>query len=90
MLPKHLDEKVARLQLAKIGAKLSAEQVKYLGVSLDGPYKSDQYRYRSNLLIRDSKKATTSAVVAFFFFFGRFADPNNRKQILSASSYCMS
>ena len=48
MLPKHLDEKVARLHLAKIGAKLtklSAEQAKYIGVPVDGPYKSDHYRY---------------------------------------------
>ncbi len=48
VLPKHLDEKVARLQLAKLGAKLtqlSAEQAKYIGVSTDGPYKTDQYRY---------------------------------------------
>jgi adenosylhomocysteinase len=48
VLPKQLDEKVARLQLAKLGAKLtqlSTEQAKYIGVSTDGPYKTDQYRY---------------------------------------------
>jgi len=48
VLPKHLDEKVARLQLAKLGAKLtqlSAEQAKYIGVSTDGPFKTDNYRY---------------------------------------------
>jgi adenosylhomocysteinase len=48
VLPKHLDEKVARLQLQKLGAmltELSAEQARYIGVSKDGPYKSDKYRY---------------------------------------------
>jgi adenosylhomocysteinase len=48
VLPKHLDEKVARLQLAKLGAtltQLSAEQAKYIGVAPAGPYKTDQYRY---------------------------------------------
>ena len=48
VLPKHLDEKVARLHLGRIGAKLtilSADQAKYLGVNVDGPYKADQYRY---------------------------------------------
>jgi adenosylhomocysteinase len=48
VLPKHLDEKVARLQLAKLGAKLtqlSTEQAKYIGVAQAGPYKPDQYRY---------------------------------------------
>ncbi|HXS89724.1 MAG TPA: adenosylhomocysteinase [Steroidobacteraceae bacterium] len=48
VLPKHLDEKVARLQLAKLAAKLtqlSPEQAKYIGVAQDGPYKTDQYRY---------------------------------------------
>ena len=47
-LPKHLDEKVARLHLAKIGAKLTKlrpEQSDYIGVPVSGPYKSDQYRY---------------------------------------------
>ncbi len=47
-LPKHLDEKVARLHLDKIGVKLtklSDAQAKYIGVPLAGPYKSDQYRY---------------------------------------------
>lgn len=47
-LPKHLDEKVARLHLDKIGAKLTAltsKQAKYLGVSEIGPYKPDHYRY---------------------------------------------
>jgi len=48
VLPKHLDEKVARLHLAKIGVELtelSEEQSKYLRVPVDGPYKSDHYRY---------------------------------------------
>jgi adenosylhomocysteinase len=47
-LPKHLDEKVARLHLAKIGAKLTTlrpDQATYIGVSAEGPYKSDHYRY---------------------------------------------
>ncbi|BDA87029.1 adenosylhomocysteinase [Aureimonas sp. SA4125] len=48
VLPKHLDEKVARLHLAKLGAKLtvlSEDQADYIGVSTQGPYKSEQYRY---------------------------------------------
>jgi len=48
VLPKHLDERVARLHLGRIGAKLTEmtdEQSKYIGVSKDGPYKSDHYRY---------------------------------------------
>ncbi|HEU0060784.1 MAG TPA: adenosylhomocysteinase [Hyphomicrobiaceae bacterium] len=47
-LPKHLDEKVARLHLDKIGAKLSKlkpEQADYIGVPQEGPFKSDHYRY---------------------------------------------
>ncbi|MFT0891436.1 adenosylhomocysteinase [Pseudochelatococcus sp. G4_1912] len=47
-LPKHLDEKVAALHLAKIGVtltKLSSEQAAYIGVSADGPFKADHYRY---------------------------------------------
>src|SRR3569623_1774265 len=47
-LPKHLDEKVARLQLKKLNAvltELSDEQAKYIGVPKQGPYKSDHYRY---------------------------------------------
>ena len=47
-LPKHLDEKVARLHLAKFGAKLtvlSPEQAAYIGVTVEGPYKADHYRY---------------------------------------------
>jgi adenosylhomocysteinase len=47
-LPKHLDEKVARLHLAKIGVaidELTDEQAKYIGVKKAGPYKSDAYRY---------------------------------------------
>ncbi|WP_045837224.1 adenosylhomocysteinase [Hyphomicrobium sp. 99] len=47
-LPKHLDEKVAMLHLAKIGAKLtklSSEQAAYIGVKTEGPFKSDHYRY---------------------------------------------
>lgn len=48
VLPKHLDEKVARLHLSKIGAELDEltdEQAKYIGVSPKGPFKSDSYRY---------------------------------------------
>ena len=48
VLPKHLDEKVARLHLARIGVNLTAlteKQAKYLGVSVSGPYKPDYYRY---------------------------------------------
>jgi adenosylhomocysteinase len=48
VLPKHLDEKVARLHLAKIGAKLtelSREQADYIGVAPQGPFKPDHYRY---------------------------------------------
>jgi len=47
-LPKHLDEKVARLQLKKLNAQLSEltdEQAAYIGVPKNGPYKADQYRY---------------------------------------------
>lgn len=47
-LPKHLDEKVARLHLAKIGVELeelSEEQAKYIGVPKNGPFKNDAYRY---------------------------------------------
>jgi len=47
-LPKQLDEKVARLHLGKVGAKLTKlkpEQADYIGVSLEGPYKADTYRY---------------------------------------------
>ena len=48
VLPKHLDEKVARLQLSKLGAQLSVltkEQAAYIGVPVQGPYKPDTYRY---------------------------------------------
>ena len=48
VLPKHLDEKVARLHLEKLGAsltELSREQAEYIGVTTDGPYKPDHYRY---------------------------------------------
>ncbi|HEY2336706.1 MAG TPA: adenosylhomocysteinase [Burkholderiales bacterium] len=47
-LPKHLDEKVARLQLKKLNAtltELTDQQAKYIGVAKSGPYKSDHYRY---------------------------------------------
>jgi len=47
-LPKHLDEKVARLQLTKLNAQLTTltdEQAKYIGVTQQGPYKTDTYRY---------------------------------------------
>jgi len=48
VLPKHLDEKVARLHLTKIGAQLTEltpEQAEYLGLPVEGPYKPDHYRY---------------------------------------------
>jgi adenosylhomocysteinase len=48
MLPKHLDEKVARLHLKKIGVELETlndKQAKYIGVSVEGPYKPEYYRY---------------------------------------------
>ena len=48
VLPKHLDEKVARLHLDALGVKLTrltAEQADYIGVPVDGPYKPDHYRY---------------------------------------------
>jgi adenosylhomocysteinase len=48
VLPKHLDEKVARLHLARVGAaltELTQEQAEYISVSVDGPYKSEHYRY---------------------------------------------
>ncbi|MFN5888103.1 MAG: adenosylhomocysteinase [Flavobacteriales bacterium] len=47
-LPKHLDEKVARLHLSKIGVELeelSSEQAEYIGVDVKGPFKTDHYRY---------------------------------------------
>ena len=47
-LPKHLDEKVARLQLRKLNAQLTVlteQQAAYLGVPKQGPYKTDHYRY---------------------------------------------
>ncbi|OCK43272.1 adenosylhomocysteinase [Tenacibaculum soleae] len=48
MLPKHLDEKVAKLHLAKIGVELTElreEQASYIGVTVDGPFKPEHYRY---------------------------------------------
>jgi adenosylhomocysteinase len=48
VLPKHLDEKVARLHLAALGVsltELTEEQAAYLGVPVEGPYKPDHYRY---------------------------------------------
>ena len=48
VLPKHLDEKVAMLHLDRIGVKLTAltaEQAAYIGVPVQGPYKSDHYKY---------------------------------------------
>ena len=47
-LPKHLDEKVAKLHLAHIGAELTEltpEQADYIGVNINGPFKKDTYRY---------------------------------------------
>jgi adenosylhomocysteinase len=48
VLPKHLDEKVARLQLKKLNAELTLltdRQARYIGVEQAGPYKTDHYRY---------------------------------------------
>jgi adenosylhomocysteinase len=48
VLPKHLDEKVARLHLKKIGVvleELTSAQSEYLGIPVAGPYKTDHYRY---------------------------------------------
>ncbi|MEV5470609.1 adenosylhomocysteinase, partial [Streptomyces griseoincarnatus] len=48
VLPKHLDEKVARLHLDALGVKLTTlrpEQAAYIGVAPEGPYKPDHYRY---------------------------------------------
>jgi adenosylhomocysteinase len=48
VLPKHLDEKVARVHLAALGVKLTEltkEQASYLGVPVEGPYRPDRYRY---------------------------------------------
>lgn len=48
MLPKHLDEKVAKLHLAKVGAELTElreDQAEYIGVKVEGPYKPEYYRY---------------------------------------------
>jgi adenosylhomocysteinase len=48
VLPKHLDEKVARLQLSKLRAELTQltpVQAKYIGVDVQGPYKAEHYRY---------------------------------------------
>ena len=48
VLPKHLDEKVARLHLAKIGVKLdelTKAQSEYLGIPVNGPFEEDHYRY---------------------------------------------
>ena len=48
LLPKHLDEKVARLHLDALGVRLTTltpEQAEYIGVPVDGPYKPEHYRY---------------------------------------------
>jgi adenosylhomocysteinase len=48
VLPKHLDEKVAELHLAKLGVqltKLTKKQADYIGVPVEGPFKPDHYRY---------------------------------------------
>jgi adenosylhomocysteinase len=48
VLPKHLDEAVARLHLEKLGVELTeltAKQAEYLGVAIGGPYKPEMYRY---------------------------------------------
>jgi adenosylhomocysteinase len=47
-LPKHLDERVARLHMDKLGVRLTEltdDQAEYLGIPKDGPYKPDHYRY---------------------------------------------
>lgn len=47
-LPRHLDEKVAKLHLKALGAELTtltAEQAEYIGVKVEGPYKKDDYKY---------------------------------------------
>ena len=48
VLPKHLDEKIARVHVEALGAHLTSlrkDQAEYINVSVDGPYKSDHYRY---------------------------------------------
>ncbi|MHC4393007.1 MAG: adenosylhomocysteinase, partial [Planctomycetota bacterium] len=48
VLPKHLDEEVARMHLSKLGVKLTTlteKQAEYLGIPVQGPYKPDFYRY---------------------------------------------
>ena len=48
MLPKHLDEKVAKLHLNRLGVELeelNEEQAEYIGVNVEGPYKPEYYRY---------------------------------------------
>ena len=48
VLPKHLDEEVARLHLEQLGVKLTEltdDQAAYLGIPVEGPYKTDHYRY---------------------------------------------
>ena len=48
MLPKHLDEKVAKLHLKRLGVELeelSYDQAEYIGVKVNGPYKPEYYRY---------------------------------------------
>jgi adenosylhomocysteinase len=45
MLPKKLDEEVARLHLDKLGVKLTPRQAEYIGVPVGGPYKPEHYRY---------------------------------------------
>jgi len=48
MLPKNLDEKVARLHLKKLGVHLTtltSKQAEYLGIPIEGPFKPDHYRY---------------------------------------------
>src|SRR3546814_13966867 len=55
VLPKHLDEKVAALHLEKVGARLtrlSEKQASYIGVTADGPFKPDHYRYGGLPLLR--------------------------------------
>ena len=68
MLPKHLDEKVARLHLKKVGAmltELTDEQAAYIGVPKQGPYKPDTYRVLSGLhdrLVRRRSPASAAGV----------------------------
>ena len=65
-LPKHLDEKVARLHLDALGVsltELSADQAAYLGVPVEGPYKADHYRYYGRIT-RATSPGVRGAILA--------------------------